>query len=130
MDRPTIGLFRVSDPVEPWKAASPKANTPPSAPTSQYPFPSDVDAMPTIGRSSARFAMEPWNPASPKAKTPPSVAVSQYPRESGVRAMPSTDPLSGGVSPPAMHWPKRNLSHPRNAAPPTLFTDPVGDVIQ
>ena len=31
----TIGAFSMTLPVDPWKAASPKANTPPSRPTSQ-----------------------------------------------------------------------------------------------
>ena len=46
---PTTGLLRGCPPIEPWKAASPKANNPPSVATFQYPFPSPVAAMPTIG---------------------------------------------------------------------------------
>ena len=32
--------------MEPWKLASPNAKTPPSTPVSQYPPPSEVEAMP------------------------------------------------------------------------------------
>ena len=46
----TMGWSSAMPPVEPRKAASPKAKTPPSAATSQYPPPSAVVAMPTTGR--------------------------------------------------------------------------------
>src|ERR1700722_6891917 len=46
---PTIGALRATLPKDPANAASPKVKTPPSAPTSQYPPPSGVAAMPTIG---------------------------------------------------------------------------------
>ena len=46
---PTIGLISGRDPAEPKKVASPKAKTPPSEATSQYPAPSGVGAMATIG---------------------------------------------------------------------------------
>ena len=32
---PTIGAFSALPPIEPWKCASPKVNTPPSEATSQ-----------------------------------------------------------------------------------------------
>ena len=67
-----MGLLRVSDPVEPWKAASPKANTPPSDPTSQYPPSSGVAAMPTTGALRWMFPAEPKKAALPRLKTPPS----------------------------------------------------------
>ncbi len=43
----------------PENPASPKVKTPASWPTSQYPFPSGVGAMPTIGSLSARLPVEP-----------------------------------------------------------------------
>ncbi len=46
---PTTGWLRWMAPVEPKKAASPKAKTPPSRATVQYPPPSDVPAIPTTG---------------------------------------------------------------------------------
>ena len=35
--------------MEPWKAAVPKLNMPPSAATNQYPLPPEVDDIPTMG---------------------------------------------------------------------------------
>ena len=46
---PTIGRLRVTPPIEPNGCASPKAKTPPSRATVQYPPPSVVSAMPTTG---------------------------------------------------------------------------------
>ena len=43
----TMGWLRRRLPVEPKNWASPKEKIPPSEPTSQYPPPSGVDAMPT-----------------------------------------------------------------------------------
>jgi hypothetical protein len=64
-------------PIEPWKAASPKAKMPPSAAMVQYPPPSGVGARPTTGWLRTRLPVEPWNVASPKEKMPPSLATSQ-----------------------------------------------------
>src|SRR5487761_2123919 len=36
---PTTGLFSGVEPIDPWKPASPKANTPPSEEASRYPVP-------------------------------------------------------------------------------------------
>src|SRR5665647_2844217 len=74
---PTTGRLRDSDPVDPWKPASPKAKIPPSEATSQYPFPEEVGAIPTTGRLRVSDPVDPWKPASPKAKMPPSEATSQ-----------------------------------------------------
>ena len=74
---PTIGWFSRMPPVDPKNAASPKANTPPSRATSQYPLPVGVAAMPTIGWLSRMPPVEPKKAALPKAKTPPSAATSQ-----------------------------------------------------
>jgi hypothetical protein len=74
---PTTGRFSVIAPVEPWKAASPKAKMPPSVATSQYPLPDGVDAIPTTGLFSVMAPVEPWKWASPKEKIPPSAATSQ-----------------------------------------------------
>ena len=56
---PTIGLFRIMLPVEPWKSASPKAKTPPSLATIQYPPWSGVGAIPTTGLLSFMEPVEP-----------------------------------------------------------------------
>src|ERR1700677_1404329 len=57
---PTIGALRRRLPVDPWKLALPKLNTPPSDPTSQYPPPPGVAAMPTIG------SLRCWPPMEPR----------------------------------------------------------------
>ncbi len=46
-------------PVDPWKAASPKAKMPPSDATNQYPLDDGVGAMPTMGWSRGLPPMEP-----------------------------------------------------------------------
>ena len=46
---PTTGRLSGWPPIEPWKAALPKANSPPSEATFQYPLASAVAAMPTMG---------------------------------------------------------------------------------
>ena len=63
--------------MDPRKVASPKLKMPPSAATSQYPWPSGAAAMPTIGASSVLPPMDPRKGASPKLKMPPSAATSQ-----------------------------------------------------
>src|SRR2546422_10208997 len=78
---PMIGWLRRMAPVEPKKAASPKAKTPPSVAVSQYPSPEGVASMATIGWLSRRPASEPSDPALPKAKTAPSEPAIQYPGE-------------------------------------------------
>jgi len=80
-------------PVDPAKGAS-KANTPPSAATSQYPPVAVSRAIPTTGRVRGVAPMEPEKRASPKANTPPSAATSQYPASSAVAAMPTTGACS------------------------------------
>ena len=77
---PTMGLFSLMLPVEPWNPASPKEKMPPSEATSQYPLEEGVDAMPTIGWLSGRPPIEPKKPICPNEKTPPSDATVQYPR--------------------------------------------------
>ncbi len=67
---------------------------PPSDPTSQYPSPDGVTAIPTIGALSRRAPADPKNPASPKLKMPPSDATSQYPSPDGVATMPTIGALS------------------------------------
>ena len=64
-------------PIDPSNPAPPKANTPPSEATSQYPCPSGAAAIPTTGAASAVPPIDPSNPASPEAKTPPSEATAQ-----------------------------------------------------
>ena len=73
----TMGWLRRTLPVEPWKPASPKVNTPPSLPTSQYPPPSGVAAMPTMDWLRRVLPREPWKGASPKVNTPPLGLTSQ-----------------------------------------------------
>ena len=72
-----IGLFNLMAPVDPKKAASPKAKIPPSDATSQYPLPDAVEAMPTIGLFSLMAPVDPKKPASPNEKIPPSDATIQ-----------------------------------------------------
>jgi len=74
---PTTGRLRWRPPIDPWKAASPKAKIPPSLATSQYPRPSAVGARSTTGASRRRPPIDPKNRASPKVKMPPSAATSQ-----------------------------------------------------
>ena len=54
-----MGTLSWRAPVDPKNPASPKAKTPPSAATSQYPPPDGVAAMPTIGALSTRPLMFP-----------------------------------------------------------------------
>ena len=63
--------------VEPANWASPKANTPPSDATNQYPAPDVVGAMLTMGWFRRMAPVEPKKAASPKAKIPPSRATNQ-----------------------------------------------------
>ena len=56
---PTIGFCSGRPPVEPKKGALPNAKIPPSDATSQYPLPSNVDAIPTIGLLSRRPPVDP-----------------------------------------------------------------------
>ena len=74
---PTMGLFRRMLPVDPENTASPKANTPPSEATNQYPAPVGVAAIPTMGLFRRMLPVDPEKTASPKANTPPSEATSQ-----------------------------------------------------
>ena len=63
---PAIGWFSRMFPVEPAKRASPKAKTPPSRATSQYPPPVAVEVMHTTGWLR-------WAPnIDPKSGAPPS----------------------------------------------------------
>src|SRR5580658_7054815 len=78
-----MGFTSARPPIDPKYPASPKANTPPSDATNQYPPPSEVAAMPTTGATRCRPPIDPANPAPPKLKTPPSDAVVQYPDRSG-----------------------------------------------
>src|SRR5581483_371096 len=96
----TIGWLRRVPPIEPKNPASPKAKTPPSAATSQYPPPDGAAAIPTIGWLRRVPPIEPKNPASPKAKTPPSAPADQYPRPVAVEAMATMRPLLPTVTPP------------------------------
>src|SRR5581483_9921716 len=74
---------------EPWNTASPKANTPPSAATNQYPRPDGAAAMPTTAWFSSRPPKDPANTASPKANTPPSDAATHAPCPVAVAAAPT-----------------------------------------
>src|SRR3712207_1260675 len=74
---------------EPKNSASPKANTPPSAPMSQYPLPDGVAVIDTIGAASfPSSAALPKNTAPPKPRAPPSEAASQDALPAGVRPEP------------------------------------------
>src|SRR5262249_43299641 len=55
-----------------------KANTPPSAATSQYPAPLGSAAIPTHGAISRKLPAD-HRKGAPKLKIPPSAASSQYP---------------------------------------------------
>src|SRR5688500_9687267 len=74
-----IGRLSGLPPIDPRKAASPKAKMPPSLATIQYPAAVGVGTNPTIGLLSPTDPAEPWNAACPKLKTPPSAPASQYP---------------------------------------------------
>ena len=76
---PTIGWARRMLPVDPWNLASPNGNTFPACPTSQYPFPDRVAAMPMIGCYRCMATVSPYDCASPNANTLPLRATSQYP---------------------------------------------------
>src|SRR2546421_248928 len=99
---PTIGALSLGPPVPPRKTASPKAKTPPSAATSQYPRPVAVPAIPTTGRFSRRPPVEPKKPADPKAKTPPSDAASHVPPSAAVGATGAPDTGSATAGPVAI----------------------------
>jgi hypothetical protein len=71
-----------------------KANTPPSAATSQYPDPPGATAMPSTGALRCLPPIEPWKTAEPKAKMPPSAATNQYPLPSWVGLIPNTAAFS------------------------------------
>ena len=75
---PTMGERRGSAAADPWKRASPCANTPPSAAASQVPFPEAVGAASTIAAVD-RPDEDPANGAVPSAKTPPSAVTTRYP---------------------------------------------------
>src|SRR5687768_8024287 len=91
-----IGAFSRIDPVEPWNAASPKENTPPSAPRIQYPLPDFVGSSRTTGRLRRIPSVDPWWAASPYALTTPFDESSQYPSPLGVVAI---DIAGVGISP-------------------------------
>jgi hypothetical protein len=73
----TIGEARRRSPSEPRNGAEPKAKTPPSSATSQYPPPLGTAAMPTTGWAGFLSAREPKKGALPKLCTPPSSEASQ-----------------------------------------------------
>ena len=64
-------------PIDPSNGAPPKAKTPPSSATNQYPEPSGSAAIPLTGSFRGRPAIDPSNVASPKLNTPPSAPTSQ-----------------------------------------------------
>ncbi|HUR86368.1 MAG TPA: hypothetical protein VMY78_13585 [Solirubrobacteraceae bacterium] len=74
---PTIGAFSGWSDIEPKNPALPNAKTPPSAPTSQYPWPPGATAIATTGALSGFPPCEPKNSASPRLNTPPSRATCQ-----------------------------------------------------
>ena len=73
----TIGDARRRPPSEPRNGAAPKANTPPSSATSQYPDPFGSPVIPTTGRAGFDPASEPKNGAAPLVNTPPSSDTNQ-----------------------------------------------------
>ena len=97
---PTIGAAKWIDGLPgtlPWYRASPKPNTPPSEPNSQYPLPAVSSAIPTIGAAKwieGSPGTLPWYPADPNANTAPSPAVGGYPVEASADAEPIKFKLS------------------------------------
>jgi hypothetical protein len=74
-------------PVEPWNAASPRLNTPPSPATTHSPSPDGVAAAPTAGRCRApRGGNE---GAAPNADTPASLRTVQKPSPAGRPTTPT-----------------------------------------
>src|ERR1700753_970733 len=65
----TIGALRRIAPVEPKKAALPKAKMPPSEATAQYPRPSGVAAIPTTGAAKPSSVVPGTAVAVPNAVT-------------------------------------------------------------
>ena len=74
---------------DPWKRASPKPYTAPSAATTQYPRPVGVGANATNGRW-AGSVTDPSAIAAPNGCTVPSSLSSQYPRPDRVGARSTT----------------------------------------
>src|SRR5262245_36154467 len=97
---PLMGAVTALPAADPRNCAAPNANTPPSAPASQYPSPDRVDASPTIGVLSAVPASEPWKLAPPNAKTPPSGPNAQYPLPFGCAVTPATGTDGSSGTPP------------------------------
>src|SRR5712691_2154344 len=91
---PTIGLLSLVPPAEPRNWASPKAKTPPSEATSQYPFRLGGGAVRAIGWLILNPPTEPKNPVSPKMTTWPVDVTLRTPDSEG------RDP--GGTGPPGV----------------------------
>lgn len=105
-----------SAPRDPRNGAS-KLNTPPSAPSIQYPPVAGSPAMPTTGLLSGVPPIDPWNTASPKANMPPSDPAFQYPPPSGVGVSATTGRLNR-VS-PLEPW---KVASPKVNTPPSAVT--------
>ena len=99
---------------EPTKRAFPNVNTPPSRPTSQYPWPLPVATIPTTGWAKRTLPVEPKNLASPNVNTPPSDATSQYPFRPG-RGHPDDGLVQSDVA-----VEPKNLASPKVKTPPSL----------
>src|SRR5579872_4039386 len=104
-----IGALTGLPPIDSKNVAVPKANTPPSDATSQYPWSSGVPAMPATGALRAVPLIEPVNTAVPRVNTPPSDATSQpfaaavlprapSPRGKGARQGHARTPQRGGFA--------------------------------
>ncbi len=103
----------------PWKVAPPKAKTPPSEPTSQYPLPEGGVAPPTTGAWSSPDPSDPLNRRSPKVITPPSAATTPYTPPS----VEASNPTAGLLS-------LRSAAEPWNRASPKRNTPPSAATIQ
>src|SRR5579883_9421 len=68
---PTTGALSALPAIEPSNPASPKANTPPSPPQSQYPVCDGDAAAPVIGPARSTLSSEPKKAALPREYTPP-----------------------------------------------------------
>ena len=75
--RPMTGAGSWRPASVPKKRASPKQETPPSADSSQYPFPDGVGLMRTIGLPRETLWRSPDHVASPAVRTCPSAVVTQ-----------------------------------------------------
>src|SRR5579884_2798227 len=104
-----MGWLRWMAPVEPWKAASPKLNTPPSEAISQYPWWSGVGVTATTGWVSGRGMEGEMEGAPSSAWTEPSEWASHRPWPPGPGTMPTTPGVAAGALPAS---PKEEIDPP------------------